>query len=166
MRKYLSCTRSASTHTDKEEKADHIFRLTQCYPFTSDFGNITLKKRIGCFQELLIMRSFRQLKQENFDWFENASQFKFKFCCISCKPFLLVVAASVVVRASFCQQKFVFLKTVIKGSGTGLHWILWERLWLLMSSVWQPEKQYGVESTSTKRELGIKGQAAFKRCAF
>lgn len=34
------------THRQKEEKADHIFRLTGCYPSTSDFENTTLTKEM------------------------------------------------------------------------------------------------------------------------
>lgn len=41
-------------HRQQEEKANffyHIFRLTGCYPFTSDFGNITLTIEMSAFKD-------------------------------------------------------------------------------------------------------------------
>lgn len=55
-------------------------------------------------------------------------------------PFYLLLQHQWELEHHFVSRK-LFLKTIIKGSHTGLHWIVWERHWLLMSSIWQPGKQ-------------------------
>lgn len=62
-----------------------------------------------------------KLGQENSEFFRSRSQSKCEFCYTSRKPFLLAAVASVGVRASFCQQKIVFLETASKESRSALH---------------------------------------------
>lgn len=68
------------------------------------------------------------MKEESFDWFENASQFNSSLNSVElhANPFYLLLQHQWELEHNFCRQKVVSLETVIKESCTGLHWILWE----------------------------------------